>query len=149
MSGPPRSDLRQYEELRPMEVEFEIAPEAVSSVILCQGRTKVAVCVHGPAQPRSMRYEKYDKCTLNVEYRANYSAISSKRNIQENDGIVMLQNVLTPALILEQFPRMMITVKINVLQDDGSLNDVVINACTLALSKSGIPMNYMPVSSVS
>jgi exosome complex component RRP41 len=146
MAGPPRSDLRHYEELRPMMVEFGIAPEATSSVIVSQGKTKVSVSVYGPSQPRYMRHEEYDKCTLDIEYRANYNASTTNRNIIENDGMTALKKVLEPALLLEQFPRMMILMKVNILQDDGSLDALVLNACTLALCKSGIPMSYMPVS---
>ena len=144
--GPPRTDLRQYEELRPMKVEFDIASEATSSVIVSQGKTKVSVSVYGPAQPRYMRQEEYDKCTLDIEYRANYNTSTSSRNLIENDGKVMVKKILEPALLLDQFPRMMISMKVNILQDDGSLNAVVLNACTLALCKSGIPMAYIPVS---
>ena len=146
MTGPPRTDLRQYEELRPLTVEFDVAPEATSSVIVSCGQTKVAVSVYGPSQPRYLRHEEYDKCTLEVEFRANYNASTANRNLIENDGMVMVKTILEPALLLEQFPRMMILIKINILQDDGALNAVVLNACTLALCKSGIPMSFMPVS---
>lgn len=146
MAGPPRSDMRQYEELRPMTVEFDIAPEATSSVIVTQGKSKVSVSVYGPSQPRYLRHEEFDKCTLEVEYRANYNTSSSHKNILENDGMVLVKKMLEPALLLEQFPRMMIMVKVNVLQDGGSLHSVVLNACTLAFCHSGIPMSYVPVS---
>lgn len=129
-----------------MTVEFEIASEATSSVIVTQGKSKVSVSVYGPSQPRYLRHEKYDKCTLEVEYRANYNASTSKRNLIENDGIVMVKKMIEPALLLEQFPRMMILLKVNILQDDGSLNSLVVNACTLALCQGCIPMSYMPVS---
>lgn len=148
MAGPPRTDLRQYEELRPLLVEFEIAPEATSSVIVSCGQTKVSVSVYGPSQPRYIRHEEYDKCTLDIEYRANYNTSTTNRTLIENDGMVMVKKILEPALLLGQFPRMMILMKINILQDDGSLNAVVLNACTLALCKSGIPMSYIPVSIV-
>lgn len=149
MAGTPRTDLRQYEELRPMAVEFNIAPEATASVILLQGKTKVSVSVCGPSQPRYLRHEVYDQCTLDVEYRANYYSSVSNRNVIENEGVSMVKKTFEPALLLEQYPRMMILIKINVLQDGGSLNAVVSNACTLALCQSGIPMSYIPVIFVS
>jgi hypothetical protein len=146
MAGPPRTDLRQYEELRPFTVEYDIATEATSSVILTQGKTKVSVSVYGPSQPRYLRHEEYDKCTVDVEYKANFTSSNANRSMIENDGIVMVKKMLENVLLLEQFPRMMIMVKVNILQDGGSLRSVVLNACTLAFSKSGIPMSCMPVS---
>ena len=129
-----------------MLVEFEVAPEATSSVIVSQGKTKVSVSVYGPSQPRYLRHEEYDKCTVDIEYKANYNTSTTNRNMIENDGTLLLKKILTPAMLLEQFPRMMVLIKVNILQDDGSLNATVLNACTLALCKSGIPMSYIPVS---
>lgn len=146
MEGPPRLDLRHNAEKRPFTVEFGIAPEANGSVKVTQGKSSVFVSVYGPAQPRYSRHEEFNKCSVDIEYKAGFSGSTSNRNQIENDGAMFLRQIVEPALMLEQFPRMLISIKVSVLNDDGSLFALSLNACTLALAISGLPMLYMPVS---
>ena len=56
---------------------------------------------------------------------------------------MVISNALQPALFLEEFPRAVVDVFIQVIQADGGTRCAAINAASLALADAGIPMKTL------
>ena len=140
-----RLDGRGGQDMREMTAELGHAPEADGSVLFSLGKTCVAVSMHGPAQPKYSRLEKFDKCTLSVEYKSVSITDSNSRMQTEKNLERFVSSCLSQAIDLAKHPRMTLLLRITVLNDDGSLLSAVINACVLALLDAGISLLYTPV----
>ena len=136
--------MRKPNELRSFNVEFGVSKESQGSVKLSQGKTCVTVSVYGPHQPKFSRHEEFDRATLEIDLKLGGG--SGDRSQIENDVANTLHSVFWPALKLTKFPRKLIILKVCVIRDDGALTSTCINACSLAVLDSGIPVQYIPVS---
>ena len=56
---------------------------------------------------------------------------------------MVIANALKPALFLEEFPKAVVDVFIQVIQADGGTRCAAINAASLALADAGIPMRSL------
>lgn len=56
---------------------------------------------------------------------------------------MVIANALKPALFLEEFPKAVVDVFIQVIQADGGTRCAAINAASLALADAGIPMKSL------
>lgn len=61
----------------------------------------------------------------------------------EHEAEVMLQGLLERVVLTALHPRTLITVVVQVLQADGSVLAVALNAIAAALADAGIPMRCM------
>lgn len=141
----PRRDMRKPNELRAFDVEFDVSEECQGSVKLSQGKTCVVVSVYGPQQPKYSRHEEYDRATLEVDFRYGGSGSADDRSQIEKKISDSIHSVFCSALKLSKFPRKLIILRVCVLRDDGALSSVCVNACSLAIAISGMPMAYIPV----
>jgi exosome complex component RRP41 len=62
---------------------------------------------------------------------------------REREISMVIANALEPALFLEEFPRAVVDVFIQVIQADGGTRCASINAASLALADAGIPMRCL------
>jgi exosome complex component RRP41 len=141
----PRRDLRKPNELRSFDIEFDVSEEAQGSCKLSQGKTCVVVSVYGPQQPKFSRHEEFDRATLEVDFRCGGSASLEDRSQIEKKNSKLIHAVFCTALKLNKFPRKLVIIRVCVIRDDGALSSVCMNACSLAIAVSGIPMTYIPV----
>lgn len=61
---------------------------------------------------------------------------------------IRMKKALAGCLCLRQFPRMLICIRLVVVNDDGALLAVALNACVMALLDAALPMNYVPNASI-
>ncbi len=147
-----REDGRKPEELRkPINAKVGIIPNADGSAMYQSGETIAIAAVYGPKEhhPRNQRNPR--KGTL----RCNYNMLSfsvtdrirpgpSRRSTEISK---ITEWALTPVVMLEKYPNMVIDVHIHMIQADAGTRCAGINAAAMALAHAGIPMKNL-VSSV-
>ncbi|XP_067133476.1 exosome complex component RRP46 [Centruroides vittatus] len=107
------------------------------SAIYSQGDTVMQAATYGPIQAR---YHKayVDKAVVEVAYQPKITPRGCKeKNIER-----ILRNTLENVVILSSFPRSVLSVAVQEVQNRGSLLSCSINAACLAIIDSGIPMKH-------
>jgi len=142
-----RVDGRRPDELRPIELKVGVLKQADGSASIRQGKTYIIVGVYGPRELHPRHLTLNDKAYLRVVYRmATFSVPDRKRpapSRREKEISMVIANALSPSLFLEEFPRAVIDVFIQVIQADGGTRCASINAASLALADAGIPMRSL------
>jgi ribonuclease PH len=101
----------------------------------------MSLCI---GQPKYSRLEKFDEATVEVEYSVG-NMQQEQRTMAEHEGASCVKACLRGCVILSEYPRQLIMVKVDVERDDGSVLAAAINACVLALLDAGISMYLTPV----
>jgi exosome complex component RRP41 len=142
-----RVDGRRPDELRPIELKVGVLKQADGSASIRQGKTYIIVGVYGPRELHPRHLTLNDKAYLRVVYRmATFSVPDRKRpapSRREKEISMVIANALSPSLFLEEFPRAVIDVFIQVIQADGGTRCASITAASLALADAGIPMRSL------
>lgn len=147
-----RQDFRTVHQLRPLACCLGEIGEASGSCTFTQGFTEVTASVYGPTQPKYSRHEHYDTASLEIDFSVSGTARTSVSSSGGNSALARLERSagrfirlsLLGAVILKEYPRTIIVVKICVVRDDGAMLSVALNAAALALMDAGIAMNYLP-----
>ena len=137
-----RIDGRSNNQIRPYDVEFGFIKEATGSTKFQQGSTSVIVSVNGPRQPKYSRYELYDRAS--VDLSMNFLDGSDSMRKLRSTKLLLLSS-LTSAIDVQKYPRMLIYINVEVIEDDGSFLSTAFNACIIALLDSGIQMKSTPI----
>jgi len=103
------------------------------------GNTDVIASVTGPASV-PLRKESINKATIEVSFHSKLSG--QERTYQDVERT--LQRLFDHCIIGRLHPSTLITITIQVMNDDGCLLGCAINAATLALLDAGVPMGYTP-----
>ena len=119
--------------LRPLSCELGLLPRADGSASFKAGSTHVLCGVYGPIAPKLSVQEDWSKATLSV--------IMTQAQSHES----MLSQVLEGCILVEKFPRTVIEIVVQVVQDDGSVLACAIHAIVCALMDAGIPMRHLPI----
>ena len=139
-----RIDGRRPDEMRPIELKVGVLKQADGSASIRQGKTYIIAGVYGPRELHPRHLTLNDRAYLRVVYRmATFSVPDRKRpapSRREREISMVIANSLKPALFLEEFPKAVIDVFIQVIQADGGTRCAAINAASLALADAGIPM---------
>jgi exosome complex component RRP41 len=142
-----RVDGRRTDELRPVELKVGVLKQADGSASIRQGKTYIIAGVYGPRELHPRHLTLNDRAYLRVEYRmATFSVPDRKRpapSRREKEISMVIANALRPALFLEEFPKAVVDVFIQVIQADGGTRCAAINAASLALADAGIPMRSL------
>jgi len=142
-----RIDGRRPDELRPIELEVGILKKADGSASIRQGKTYIMAAVYGPRELHPKHLTLNDRAYLRAVYRmATFSVPDRKKpapSRREREISMVIANALEPALFLEEFPRTVVDVFIQVIQADGGTRCAAINAASLALADAGIPMSCL------
>ncbi|MBN2229473.1 MAG: exosome complex exonuclease Rrp41 [Candidatus Thorarchaeota archaeon] len=142
-----RVDGRRPDELRPVELKVGVLKQADGSASIRQGKTYIIAGVYGPRELHPRHLTMNDRAYLRVVYRmATFSVPDRKRpapSRREKEISMVIANALMPALFLEEFPRAVVDVFIQVIQADGGTRCAAINAASLALADAGIPMRSL------
>ncbi|CAK4716742.1 hypothetical protein LEN26_020253 [Aphanomyces euteiches] len=134
-----REDGRLVQEIRPLSCEQSLLNRADGSARFSLGTTSVLASVNGPAAAKIRRQEKVSCASLEVTFKAEKGAPTARDKEYE----AILRQTFEPIIYLENFPRAVISVTVQVVEDDGSLLSVAINAMNLALLDAGIPMRCL------
>lgn len=139
-----RIDGRRTDELRPIELKVGVLKQADGSASIRQGKTYIIAGVYGPRELHPRHLTLNDRAYLRVTYRmATFSVPDRKRpapSRREKEISMVIANALKPALFLEEFPKAVVDIFIQVIQADGGTRCAAINAASLALADAGIPM---------
>lgn len=142
-----RFDGRRPDELRPIQMEVGVLKSADGSASIRQGKTYILAAVYGPRELHPRHLTLNDRAFLRCVYRmATFSVSDRKRpapSRREREISMVIANALEPALFLEDFPRAVVDVFIQVIQADGGTRCAAINAASLALADAGIPMKSL------
>ncbi len=144
-----RLDGRLASDLRPIKMEVGPLKKANGSAMVEWGKNKVIAGVFGPREvlPKHMtnphraiikaRYAMAPFCSLEEHGR-----MGPNRRAQEIGKVT--KHVFENAVLVNQFPKTMINVTMEVLQSDGGTRVSAITAAALAMADAGIPMRGIP-----
>eukprot|EP00755_Sulcionema_specki_P033631 Sspe_Gene.101198::Locus_75792_Transcript_1_1_Confidence_1.000_Length_913::g.101198::m.101198/K12590/RRP46, EXOSC5; exosome complex component RRP46 len=120
-----------------------------------QGGTAVLCSVTGPQQAREYRFRP-DRAVIEVVIRGRdqttrgggasrlqMDAERAQETAESHQIAVFLQNSLESVILVSSMPRQEILFTIQVLEEDGGLASVAINAAMLAVLDSGLPCKSM------
>jgi ribonuclease PH len=140
-----RLDGRVENQTRALHAEIGVIKEAVGSSRLRQGSCEVLSIVYGPSQPKfAGKFEFWDRAALEVDYEE----LGSKLSIRERKDVkFFLQETISTCIDLAKYPRMLILVRVVVVQNDGSVLSCAFNSAIIALMDSGVSMKSTPFSS--
>lgn len=139
-----RKDGRLPEQLREIEMKLDIVSRANASSFVRFGSTIATASVFGPKSLFPKHLQQPESCVLRCRYSMTPFSVEERkspgpdRRSKEISKVTRL--ALEPAIFLEDFPKVGIDVYIEILQADGSTRVTGINAASLALTDSGIPM---------
>jgi exosome complex component RRP41 len=133
--------------MRPVELKVGVLKQADGSASIRQGKTYIIAGVYGPRELHPRHLTLNDRAYLRVVYRmATFSVPDRKRpapSRREKEISMVIANALAPAIFLEEFPKAVIDVFVQVIQADGGTRCAAINAASLALADAGIPMRSL------
>lgn len=131
--------------LHPMQEGEGSAMLQLSSMGGISKGTALLSTVYGPATPRYSRHELFDRASLDIEVIPPSAADQNQKVIYQNKIQQYLSKILSKTILLNQFPRMIICIKVTILYDDGNILASALNAAVLALLASNIPMISVPI----
>ena len=144
-----RLDGRKPDELRPVKLEVGILSNADGSAYIEHGKNKILAAVFGPREAHPKHLSLQDRTVMRCRYHMAPFSVQERKSPAPSRREIELSKViresLEPAVFLEQYPRTMIDVFIEVLQADGGTRCASITAAALALADSGIPMRDLVV----
>ena len=147
-----RESGRAFDEMRKIEAEVGIVPNADGSAMFRFGDTIAFAAVYGPKKMHPQHLQNPEKGTLRCTYSMMSFSVTDRirpgpsRRSQEISKVT--QWAIDPVMIIDKYKSNVIDVHINILQADASTRCAGINAAVLALAHAGIPMKNL-VSSVS
>ena len=139
-----RLDGRMPKQLRDIEMKLDIVSRANASSFVKFGNTITTVSVFGPKSLFPRHLQQPETCVLRCRYNMTPFSVDERKSPGPNRRSIEISKVtrlaLEPAIFLEDFPKVGIDVYVEILQADGSTRVTGINAASLALADSGIPM---------
>lgn len=142
-----RVDGRRWDELRRVKIEVGVLKNADGSAYIEFGKNKIVVAVYGPKEAHPKHIALPDRSILRCRYHMQPFSVDERKNPAPSRREIEISKVtreaLEPALILEDYPRTVIDVFIEVLQSDGGSRCAGITAASVALADAGINMRDM------
>ncbi|MBI5226075.1 exosome complex exonuclease Rrp41 [Candidatus Micrarchaeota archaeon] len=145
-----RIDGRTPMDLRPLKITAGVLDRAQGSCLVEWGRNKVIAAVYGPHEVLPKHLADPTKAIINARYvMAPFSGQEEHGRSGPNRRSIEIskvaKHVFENAVLVEQFPKTMIDVHMEVLQSDGGTRVAGITAGAVALADAGIPLRDMPV----
>lgn len=100
------------------------------------GRTSVIVAVHGPMKSKYKKNELDDRAYVEVIVEPAVG----RQSTTEKEYQKVIRRIFERVIVTSKFPRMAISIVIQIVVDDGSLLSAAINGSCLALMDAGIEM---------
>jgi len=144
-----RLDGRKWDELRPIKLEVGVLKNADGSAYIEWGKNKIMAAVYGPKEVHPKHQVLPDRALLRSRYHMAPFSVDERKNPapsrREIEISKVIREALTPAVIVEDYPRTAIEVWVEVLQSDGGSRVAGITAASLALADAGINMRDLVV----
>lgn len=144
MSYKKRLDGRDFDELRPIEMDIGVLDNASGSARVKVGGTIAVAGVFGPAKVRPKHEEDTEKLRIKCYYDLMSFSVTerarpgpSRRSIEL--GLV-IKNALERSVFVEDYPKSMIQIFMEITQADAGSRCAAITAASLALADAGIMM---------
>ena len=139
-----RTDGREKDELRPVNMEVGVLEEADGSALVEVGNTRVVASVFGPQDLHPKHLQESDRAVIKMRYNMAPFSVDDRMSPGPNRrakeiGLVARQ-ALEPAVELEAFPTAGIDISMEVIESDGGTRVTGTTAASLALADAGIPM---------
>ncbi|KAH9260550.1 hypothetical protein BASA81_001017 [Batrachochytrium salamandrivorans] len=134
---------------RPLQLHGDVSHLASGSATCELGRTKVLCQVFGPRPRKQQGKAEFENMgAVDVEATFMLSFSSGDDGLEENDGgekanralSMFVENALQTSVQLELFPKSVLDVHIQVLEDDGSAFACAVICASFALAKCGVEM---------
>jgi exosome complex component RRP41 len=139
-----RADGRRPDELRKIRMEVGVLEKTDGSAYIEVGGTKIYTGVIGPREVHPKHLELPDRGIINCRYHMASFSVDERKPLGMTRREIELSKVIREALetvvFLEEFPRMMVDIFVEVIQADGGTRTAGITAASLALADAGIPM---------
>lgn len=142
-----RLDGRALDEMRPIEIEVNVVGRADGSARVAFGKTEAIASAYGPRRLYPRFLQEADRGILRCRYRMAPFSTEDRVRPGRSRRAVELSKVIRLALgastFLDDFPKTVVDVFIEITQADGSTRVTGINAASLALAAAGVPMRDM------
>jgi exosome complex component RRP41 len=139
-----RADGRRPDELRKIRMEVGVLEKTDGSAYIEVGGTKIYAGVIGPREVHPKHLELPDRGIINCRYHMASFSVDERKPLGMTRREIELSKVIREALetvvFLEELPRMMVDIFVEVIQADGGTRTAGITAASLALADAGIPM---------
>jgi len=144
-----RLDGRKLDELRPVKIEVGIIKNADGSAYIEFGNNKIVAAVYGPREAHPKHLSLPDRAIIRCRYHMSPFSTEERKPPQptrrEIEISLVLRRAMECAVFLEEYPRSIIDVYVEVLQSDGGSRCASITAVSAALADSGISMRDLIV----
>mmetsp|Transcript_9685 Transcript_9685/g.11211 ORF Transcript_9685/g.11211 Transcript_9685/m.11211 type:complete len:261 (+) Transcript_9685:38-820(+) len=140
--------------LRPLAVEISCLSRADGSAKFSSGSSQVLAAIYGPAAPRIPSRERMEEAIIGVVFKFgtksafvtdNTSNTHPGYGANERELERFIGDTLMHCIAVDQYPRTVIEVVIQVIKADGSLVSTALNAVILALMDAGIELKSLPI----
>lgn len=139
-----RFDGRKFDELRPVKMKVDVVPSADGSAVVEMGNTKVIASVFGPKPLHPKHLQNPEKGVLRCYYdMMSFSVPERKRpgpTRRSTEISMVMRNALASTLLLEEFPKAVVDVFVEVYEANAGTRCASITAASLALADAGVPM---------
>jgi len=144
-----RLDGRRWDELRPIRIEVGVIKNADGSAYIEFGKNKIIAAVYGPREAHPKHIALPDRAIVRCRYHMAPFSTEERKPPQptrrEIEISLVLRRAMESAIFLEEYPRSIIDVYVEVLQSDGGSRCASITAVSAALADSGISMRDLIV----
>lgn len=142
-----RCDGRKIDEPRNIMIKAGVLKNANGSAYIEFGENKILAGVFGPRDVHPKHLANTDRGILRCRYHMEPFSVSERKNPapsrREIEISKVIKEALEPAVMLENFPRTVVDVYIEILQADGGSRCAALDAAAVALADAGIPMRDM------
>ncbi|KAG2473890.1 MAG: Exosome complex component Rrp41 [Nitrosopumilales archaeon] len=142
-----RCDGRKIDETRKIMIKAGVLKNADGSAYIEFGDNKIIVGVFGPRDVHPKHLANTDTGILRCRYHMSPFSVEERKkpapSRREIEISKVIKEALKPAVMLEQFPRTVVDIFIEVLQADGGSRCAALAAASVALADAGIPMRDM------
>ncbi|HIQ50284.1 MAG TPA: exosome complex exonuclease Rrp41 [Nanoarchaeota archaeon] len=139
-----RLDGRDLEEMREIEAKIGVISRADGSAMFRFGNTVAIAAVYGPRPMFPKHLQDPEKAV--IQFRYNMAPFSCEERVRPGTSrrsveiSKVIREALAEAIWIEEFPRTVIDIYVEILQSDGSTRCAAINAASLALADAGVPL---------
>jgi len=142
-----RCDGRKINEPRRIMIKAGVLKNANGSAYIEFGENKILAGVFGPRDVHPKHLANTDRGILRCRYHMQPYSVDERKNPapsrREIEISKVIKEALEPAVMLENFPRTVVDVFIEILQADGGSRCAALDAAAVALADAGIPMRDM------
>ena len=140
-------DGRKIDEPRRIMIKAGVLKNANGSAYIEFGENKILAGVFGPRDVHPKHLANTDRGILRCRYHMQPFSVGERKNPapsrREIEISKVIKEALEPAVMLENFPRTVVDVFIEILQADGGSRCAALDAAAVALADAGIPMRDM------